>query len=142
MKSYLFIVLIGLMVSSCAPSERAIQTALAETQSSWTPTPAPTKTKIPAMPDQFDSLSASYILELGVCLSFIRDTPGDPKNAGCTAIYRETVDFVFGQNAVTASLEASPFYPYCALYTMSGKLVSKNFAPEGSSEITCTISDD
>jgi hypothetical protein len=44
-----FIALICLCVISiaCTPSEQALQTAIAETQASWTPTPIPTATKNP-----------------------------------------------------------------------------------------------
>jgi hypothetical protein len=52
--------LIILILSSCVPSEQAIQTAMAQTQAAWTPTPlptfTPTVTPIPFSALQLDDL--------------------------------------------------------------------------------------
>jgi hypothetical protein len=45
MKHYFFIITIALMLASCTQSDRDIQTAVAQTQAAWTPTPtAPQET--------------------------------------------------------------------------------------------------
>jgi len=135
---YLVIIILLTMNSACVPSADALATAMVQTQASWTDTPAPTltPTKTPrptAIPQK------KYILELGVCLAFLQDMPGDPKDAGCTAIYRETITVRNGQNSVTASVDASPFYPYCSIYTTSGRLLAKKIAKAGATDITCII---
>jgi hypothetical protein len=41
------VILIALLLVACAPSPQAIQAAIAQTQSAWTPIPTPTSTLIP-----------------------------------------------------------------------------------------------
>jgi hypothetical protein len=147
MKRFIFIALIFLL-SACAPSQSIVQTAIANTQAAWTPTPtpAPTKTLTPvptrtkaATRTPTDSRT-TYILETGWCLLEVGEISGkDPKTVKyCSLDARQQVNLASNESVVATlnTLDGS-VEVYCAIFKMDGTFIMSDVDTKGSGKVTC-----
>lgn len=138
-------IFIFLLLTACIPSENAIQTAIADTQAAWSPTPTqtlrptstPTRTKIPptSTPKR-----KTYIIETGWCMLSVGDVSGsDPKNVQyCNLDARQEIEI--GQNeqvTVTLNNLNGQIEVYCALFTLDSVFIMSDVDTTGSGEVTC-----
>lgn len=148
------ILIISILLSACAPSANSIQTAIVETQSSWTMTPVPTEkatststativpTPTPTRPPTATTEPKTvYLLEIGLCLEFNQDFASNTGSAGCLAAEKNRVTFTERQRSITTSIPEldGVVYPYCILYNPLGEVVAQSIAEDNATSVTCTI---
>jgi len=128
------LMLFGMIVlSACAPSAGAIQTAIAQTaapKATLTKAPSGTATRTPApRPSASAGTGNVYTLEVGVCFKNT-GISGDPKTQGCQLLKSQRVTMAENQSAdinVDASIPGT--YVYCALFKADRTLVSSYVNP-------------
>ena len=143
-------------LSACAPSEQAIQTAIAKTQAALPtltatatftlrPTSIPTSTRVPPTRTKIPATHTplpkpTYILETGWCMLSVGDVSGvDPKNVNyCHLDAREQIQLASNEHVtITLNNLDGKIEVYCALFMMDGTFIMSDVDIIGSGKVTC-----
>jgi hypothetical protein len=145
MKKIISLIILVLLIASCAPTAEQVQKAIAQTQTAMptstptiTPTSLPTPTKTPA---ETSTPTPNYYLETGFCVMMVGKVTGDLTDVpGCGPKEREQVYLGVNQAlTVTFNNHISDRQNYCALFKLDGTFVMSDMDTTGSGKVTCYV---
>ena len=153
---FAILILAVFLLAACAPSSQAIQTAIAQTEAAWTPTPTstysatftpqPTSTPTlqPIPPTKTEVPKQTYILETGWCLFDAGDFGNvDPKtvqNYGiniCQLEKREQIQIAPNYQVELTISNSETREVWCALFSLDGTFIMSNVDTIGSGKVIC-----